>query len=83
MWVFCLFFCFSKGSIRELCFLLFSVFGYIEILKVLDVLFFGLQTSPLEILKLIVIDCRVASRWKLHLRLQSSEPTKTLPHKDP
>ena len=35
-----MFFWFSKGSIKELCFLVFSVFGYLKILKVLDFCFF-------------------------------------------
>ena len=33
-------FAYSKGSIKKLCFLVFSVFGYLKILKVLDFCFF-------------------------------------------
>ena len=37
---FCRFFCCSKGSIKELFFCVFPVFGYLKILKVLDLLLF-------------------------------------------
>ena len=52
LWVCFDVFCFSKGSIRELCFFVFSVFGLFEDFEGSGVLFFFLAEDSITVLEL-------------------------------